>query len=313
MRTRHRGARSLHAPPMSGRRANEPASRRPRRFGKLDGGVRRRARRLAATILMAPLLSGLVALFFVPAFHVRQIDVTGNQRLTTDQIVTAAGLRHPGSVFLVDADGVERRLAEQTWVRSALVTARLPDRVVIRVDEWQPVAVYRASRGPLWYLSAEAVALGPTEGQDAAPLLEIDGPAQPEPKAGRPVLDRTLLTGLVNIQRALPGLLGQEVQSFAIDGCGSLTLVARRGWRAQFGRVLTPEEFASLKDKVAALKALAAAGEVNYDSPDLQYVNVMSSADVAVKEKDKPVRPGRAGSPAPPTPASAEPVASACR
>ena len=32
-------------------------------------------------------------------------------------------------------------------------------------------------------------------------------------------------------------------------------MIAGRGWKAQFGRVLTPEEFSSLKDKVAALKA----------------------------------------------------------
>jgi cell division septal protein FtsQ len=259
---------------------------------------------------MAPLLAGLTALFLVPIFQVRQLDVSGNQRLTTDQVVAAAGLQHAGSVFLVDPGGVERRLEGQTWVRSATVTAQLPDRVSIYVEEWRPAAVYRASSGPLWYVSAQAVVLGPADGQDASALLEIDGPAQPQPKAGRPALDRTLLVGLVNIQRALPGLIGQEVQSFAIDGCGSLTLAAKRGWRAQLGRVLTPEEFASLKDKMAALKSLAAGGDVNFDSPNLQYVNVMNPADVAVKERDKPARPGRGVSPAPA--AGVQPVSPAC-
>jgi hypothetical protein len=44
--------------------------------------------------------------------------------------------------------------------------------------------------------------------------------------------------------------------------------------------VLTPEEFSSLRDKVAALKAASA--KVNYDSPDLDYVNVMNPTQVAV-------------------------------
>jgi hypothetical protein len=52
-----------------------------------------------------------------------------------------------------------------------------------------------------------------------------------------------------------------------------------RGWKVYFGRVLTPEEFASLRDKMAALKAIN--GKVNYNSGDLDYVNVMNPSEPA--------------------------------
>ena len=45
--------------------------------------------------------------------------------------------------------------------------------------------------------------------------------------------------------------------------------------------MLTPEEFASLRDKLAALKAIAGHGNVDYNSPDLLYVNVMNPAEPA--------------------------------
>jgi cell division septal protein FtsQ len=276
--------------------------------------VRRRGRRVAALALAGVELAGVVVLLVVPAFQVRHVDVSGNRRLSADQVVAAAGLSQPGPVFLVDPGAVERRLEASTWIRAASVGPALPDRVSISVDEWRPVAVYRAGGGPAWYLSDQAVALGPATGDDAQSLLDVRGPARPEARQGRQALDRPLLVALVNIQRALPGLVGQEVQSFAIDGCGNLTLTARPGWQAQFGRVNTPEELASLRDKVAALKALAAAGDVDLGSADLQYVNVMNPAAVAVKEKDRPARPsGRAAaSPAPTPSASPTPAPAAC-
>jgi cell division protein FtsQ len=251
-------------------------------------------------VLIVPLLAGAVALVVAPVFQVREVDVSGNQRMDAVNVVAAAGLKSPGSIFLVDPASVERRLASQPWVRSAVVTPRLPDQIGIQIEEWQPVAVYRAG-GSAWYLSDQAVALG-TAAAAYESLVEIDGPAQPLVKVGRPALDRRLLVALVNVQRDLPGLIGQDVQSFSLDSCGSLTLVARRGWRALMGQVLTPEELASLADKVAALKTLAVAGDVDFNSPRLDYVNVMSPVNVAVKEKDSPARPahGTTASSAPP-------------
>jgi len=177
------------------------------------------------------------------------------------------------------------------------------------VAEWQPAAVYRSATGRSWYLSAEAVALGPAAG-DTAGLLEIDGPAQSEPRTGRPALDRALLVALVNIQRALPGIIGQQVQSFALDSCGNLTMSATTGWKAQFGRVNTPEEQATLVDKVAALKALSASGGVDFSR--VGYVNLMNPYAVAVPQRTPTPRPGRAASSPSPSPSAAPQAVSPC-
>jgi hypothetical protein len=92
---------------------------------------------------------------------------------------------------------------------------------------------------------------------------------------------------LVNLQRQLPGLIGQQARSFTVDACGNLTLVVARGWQVQFGRVLTPEELAALPEKVAALRQ-AQAGGVNYDDPRLRYVNVMNPSAVAIADWPSP-------------------------
>jgi hypothetical protein len=69
-------------------------------------------------------------------------------------------------------------------------------------------------------------------------------------------------------------------------------MIAKRGWRVYFGRVLTPEQFASLRDKLAALKSISGKGLVDYGSSDLLYVNVMNPSEPAVGYKSRqPVAP----------------------
>ncbi|MGH7763809.1 MAG: cell division protein FtsQ/DivIB [Candidatus Dormibacteraceae bacterium] len=132
-------------------------------------------------------------------------------------------------------------------------------------------------------LSNQAVVLGPTASDGG--LVDVQGPAGSDPRVGDKPLDPQLLVALVNIQRDFPAMIGQQVSGFIFDSCGDLTLLAKRGWRVYFGRVLTPEEFLSLKAKLAALKAIAGSTSVDYNSLDLEYVNVMNPSEPAVAYK----------------------------
>jgi POTRA domain, FtsQ-type len=262
----------------------------------VDDGAR--WRRAGALAVGGVGLVVLVVSITAPAFQVRRIEVSGAHRLAASQVVTSAGLVHAGSVFAVDPSAIERRLGRSAWVRSASASVVLPDVVTIRVEEWQPVATYRAANGPAYYLSDRAVALGPVIQGQGGGLLDIAGPQQSDPKAGQRALDPQLLTALVNIQRTLPRLIGQEVKVFEIDGCGNLTLVSGRGWQAQFGRMLTSEEVATLHDKVTALRSVAP--DLDYNSPQLDTVNVMNPSAVAVRVKPK-TPPAPAAAPAAPS------------
>jgi cell division septal protein FtsQ len=235
----------------------------------------------------------LVYLWFGPALTLHNVQVIGARHMTLSQIAHAAGLSGDGSVISVDAEMAKQRLLNQVWIRSAKVEPQLPGTVVVQVSEWEPVASYHA--GPstkLFLLSSQAIVLGTTN--SSAGLVDVQGPTGGDPRVGDRALDAQLLTALVNMQRVFPTLLGQDVAGFIFDSCGSLTLVAKKGWKVYFGRVLTPEEFATLRDKLTALKAISR--DVNYSSPDLDYVNVMNPVEPAVAFKS---RPAPATSPAP--------------
>jgi cell division septal protein FtsQ len=253
-------------------------------------------RRVIAT-LVAGLETALLGwLWFGPALAVHTVDVVGARHLTAGQVAQAAGLRGNASLLSVDAVSGQQHLLDQVWVRAATVQPQFPGTVTVQVSEWQPVAAYHAgSSAKLFLLSSQAVVLGPTP--SSAGLVIVQGPAGADPRVGDRAIDAQLLTALINMQRAMPTLIGQDVASFIFDSCGDLTMVARRGWKVYFGRVLTPEEFTALHDKVSALKAINGNGNVDYSSSDLDYVNVMNPSEPAVGYRSR--------EPAPPSPAAA--------
>ncbi|HEY6875939.1 MAG TPA: FtsQ-type POTRA domain-containing protein [Candidatus Dormibacteraeota bacterium] len=244
----------------------------------------------------------LLWLFLGPATAIHNVDVRGAGHLTPAQVMHAAGLDQNSSVLSVDPATEQNRLLGQLWIRAASIQPMLDGTVRIDISEWQPVAAYHAgASGALFLMSDQAVLLGPAA--SVGPLVNIQGPAGSNPRAGDRPLDPQLLVALVNIQRGLPGLIGQQVGLFIVDSCGDLTMVAARGWKVYFGRVLTPEEFASLRDKLAALKAIQ--GSVNYNSGDLDYVNVMNASVPAVGLHSKEPAPPSASPGAKPTPSPA--------
>ncbi len=239
-------------------------------------------------------------LWFGPALRVQSMEIAGAHHMSVSQVAKAAGLSDGVSIISVDGVSGRERLLGQVWVRTAVVVPKLPGTVVIQVSEWQPVAVYRAGTSTKkFWLSNQSVVLG--QATTAGQVVDVQGPAGNDPRVGDRPLDPQLLTALVNMQRALPSLIGQEVASFTIDSCGSLTLVVKRGWKVYFGRVLTPEQFTSLRDKLSALKAISGNGNVDYNSADLDYVNVMNPAEPAVgfKSRSAPPAPSPNATPAP--------------
>ena len=260
-------------------------------------------RALAALVAVAE-IALLGWLWFGPALAIRSVDITGAHHLTAAQVAGAAGLNGGGSVLAVDGLSDRQRLLRQVWVRTASVDAALDGSVAVSVSEWQPVAAYHAGATKKYFLlSTQAMVLGPAT--SVGTLVDVQGPAGADPKVGAQAIDPTLLTALVNIQRGFPALIGQEVAGFIFDSCGNLTLVSKPGWKVYFGRVLTPEEFSTLHDKLAALKAIQGHGNVDYNAVDIDYVNVMNPSQPAVAYRVRGPQPSPSpGAPAPsPSPA----------
>ena len=260
----------------------------------------RRALAVVLAIIEVALLGYAVS---GPWFTVGSVSVSGLHHLDEGAVVTAAGLRRPGSLLLVDGDTIRRKLARLPWVRSSSAQPVLPNRILITIEEWKPVALYQAgASGKAVYLNELGTVLA--DGRPDPQLVAVVGPGAPNLNPGDTPINAQLLHALVEIQASLPTIFGQSVTGFQLDCLGNLTLTTNRSVRIIFGRVLTPEEFASLKDKLSALKSIAT--DPAATAANVEYVNLENPLAPAVKVRGATPPP----SPSPPPGTTPRPASS---
>lgn len=114
-----------------------------------------------------------------PYFALDDVVVERRGHVTAAMIQQWAGLRPGMSIWDVDAAAVEARLGQLPWVRTARVRRELPNRVVIRVREYRPLAIVRvearSGETSLYYVAADGRIFAPVDGSDGRDLPYVSG------------------------------------------------------------------------------------------------------------------------------------------
>jgi cell division septal protein FtsQ len=116
--------------------------------------------RLLGLVLLSGLLALLGYMFFSWDFYVYGATITGNRWLADEVIYAASGV-DTQNIFWISPRRVAAAIEQVPGVRQASVRVSLPARVRIRIEEREPVLVWRTPSGDLW-LDSEAVALEST-------------------------------------------------------------------------------------------------------------------------------------------------------
>jgi cell division protein FtsQ len=104
-------------------------------------------------------------------FAVTRVELRGLNRMDAATI-TKAALDQPSLAMpLIDLDAIRGRLMEFKWVKEARVHRRLPDTLVVEIEERIPAAVWQHNR-QLQLVDLEGVALQPVRA-DAMPNLPL--------------------------------------------------------------------------------------------------------------------------------------------
>lgn len=163
----------------------------PRAEGMFEGlgmepGTARKALRWSFAALIIVTLVATVFAFRLPqlaglalgegigkmGFTLRHVESRGNHRVSTQAIYDIAFDQQSAAMPLVDLDGTRARLERLPWIRTARVSRRLPDTLVIEVTERVPAAIWQTPNG-LALIDAEGVVLEPvrTEAMPDLPRL----------------------------------------------------------------------------------------------------------------------------------------------
>ena len=109
-------------------------------------------------------------------FQVRQIDVRGTSRASTEQIQQVVRRTAGQSgVWRADLSAVSTQLEHLPWVRTAVVSRLLPDGLRVRITERVPRAVVRTAAGHFVWVDEDAVILGEMSPSDQVPAFFLRG------------------------------------------------------------------------------------------------------------------------------------------
>jgi cell division septal protein FtsQ len=207
-----------------------------------DLGHRRRVGSLLICVLgTVVLLAGAWWVTTSQIFQMRSLQVTGNVRLTSEEVAAQGGLGGHTNVLWFSASRVEHRLELDPWILSAHVARTLPSQITVRIQERIPVAIVSGSR---LLVAADGVVLGPAPGSTRLPTIEatLGGTPQFQRVVGSPA-------GLV-AAAGIPLPVRQRVTKIIVGKDGQITLTLTGGVEVLYGDASAPTA------KGAALQAV---------------------------------------------------------
>jgi hypothetical protein len=171
----------------------------------------------------------------LPMFRVTVTQVTGNQRITADEINSVMASTGEPIFTLIPADLETRLRLNYPEVVSAKVTLSLPNVLSVNVAERQPVIVWQQNGGYTW-LDANGIAIRPRGSADK--LISVNALAMPphgqpsaqDALAPTPYISEDMVKAIQSLAPSVP-----SGSTLTYDPQYGLGWSDRRGWQVFFG------------------------------------------------------------------------------
>lgn len=93
-------------------------------------------------------------------FQVRQIEVTGNRRLTRQQVLDIAHIGPQTNILAVNLTTARKRLLADPWIADATVSRQIPSGLHVHIREEQPLAVLAMASNDAFLINPDGDVFG---------------------------------------------------------------------------------------------------------------------------------------------------------
>ena len=139
---------------------SEPLFLRRGRAVPRKGRAARWLRPLLVCLLLAGAAAGFVRFLGGSLFALKRFEISGNERSRSGDILAALQPWRSENLVLLDLAPMAVRLGREPWVDRVTLSKRFPDGISVRIEERQPVAVFRQA-GQLWWIDAGGTLVAP--------------------------------------------------------------------------------------------------------------------------------------------------------
>ena len=193
--------------------------------------------RFFALVGLVFLMAAGVSFATSPEYVVQSVTVEGSKVLSLDQANAIAGVQG-ANIFTVDASAVQARLAEKAaLLKGVKVETRLPNNVIIHVQERKPATVWVIGDGTPLLASDDHVVVGYATTLQGFVTIFDRGPMTDTLEIGKPlpVHKADAADTAQQIYLTLPEASGLQLRQMEWSPDDGVTAITASGQRIEFG------------------------------------------------------------------------------
>src|SRR4030066_1952570 len=176
--------------------------------------------------------------FFTPTFKIKEIVISGNQKVSTESIenIVQEVLASEGDLFFITNTNKVKMTILLTHPEIGLVNVkmRLPDRIIVEIKERQTVGVWCQNENICQKIDEEGVIFENIGEITQGSLIVKDFVFQGDTQLGEKVIEKDDLASIFKINSQLKDSLNIPVREFVVSSEDKLTVVAEDGWELYF-------------------------------------------------------------------------------
>jgi cell division protein FtsQ len=199
--------------------------------------------KIFAVVLLMVALAVLFILFNTDLFYVYDLQISGNNYLSADEIQKASGIMQY-NIFFVNSRDVEHALMKLPEVKSVHLSTTMPNQVSVNIEERKPEITWQRGNENYW-IDSNGISFRPRKNLAELPIVrDID---QTPVKLGQ-VAKPDALAAFWAFRAAYP----DGPRSFEWSAARGLTFTDERGWKIYMG------DAGEMAGKIAKLRVLTA-------------------------------------------------------
>lgn len=252
---------------------NSPAVKRARFFGRIAFCLKTAGLIALLAVMSFAFILGHDLLTQCAYFRAESLEVSGNDRISTEEIIRQAGIHSGINVLSVNLSSARQQLLAHPWIAEAEVIRELPSTLRIRISENQALAVLDLGRKFLMDTRGDIFKeWDPAEGLDLPVITGLEYSDLSVPGESRTAAFSAVMEILELGEKDESVLPNRLIRKIHVDREIGLTLFAFDGSRAiRLGYQEYPKKYDRLRNLLYYLEHRPEFGE--YESIDLINVN----------------------------------------